>query len=439
MKMHISNVYIKNIGCFKKVDIPFENKKNGEPYSWNMIVGDNASGKTCLLRCIAIGLCDEASAAALMKELEGNFRRKRAREGEIIISLKDSKNVKNKLEIKTWIKPEHGNEIVKKDFGKNYHEFQDKIFICGYGVQRTGETNLSFRKYSIMEAVYSLFNYLGPLQNPELILRRHGPKTREAFFRKLEKILMLDTLDQSGFKTPYSIKLKKKGVTIKGPWGDMFLDDMSDGYFSTFAWLVDFLGWQTYASPKWIVELENLKGIVLLDEIELHLHPSWQRHIVHRLKQQFPGVQFITTTHSPIAAAGAADFDDANHIVLRLLDGVGYFDKEIPSLQGKRFDEILTSKAFGLFATRSPGSIKLITRYSELASKKRDEEDEKEFQQLRDSIAKELPIGETKADQIIRKAIRVALPKILKDLKEQIPQDDIDLEMKQQLKDLLGL
>lgn len=41
------------------------------------------------------------------------------------------------------------------------------------------------------------------------------------------------------------------------------------------------------------------EGIVLIDEIELHMHPSWQRRILGVLKQLFPNVQFIITTHSP--------------------------------------------------------------------------------------------------------------------------------------------
>jgi predicted ATP-binding protein involved in virulence len=40
-------------------------------------------------------------------------------------------------------------------------------------------------------------------------------------------------------------------------------------------------------------------GVVLIDELDLHLHPSWQKKTVHNLKQTFPQIQFITTTHSP--------------------------------------------------------------------------------------------------------------------------------------------
>lgn len=45
--------------------------------------------------------------------------------------------------------------------------------------------------------------------------------------------------------------------------------------------------------------VEQTPGVVLIDELDLHLHPSWQRRIVNDLKRTFPKVQFIVTTHSP--------------------------------------------------------------------------------------------------------------------------------------------
>ena len=434
--MYISHIHIKNVLCFKEIDISLE--KNGQPCLWNMVLGDNSSGKTGLLRCIAIGLCDEASAGALMKELEGNLRRKKTRRGEISLTLKDPASPADTLKIVTKIRSEHGSEIIEKEYGERYSEFRDRIFLCGYGVQRAGDADLSFRKYSMLEAVYTLFNYVGKLQNPELILRRHGLTTREAFFRKLEKVLMLDVLDKSQLESiDYRLRLLRRGVVIEGPWGRMLLDEMSDGYFSTFTWLVDFIGWQTYANPKWLVS-EELGGIVLLDEIELHLHPSWQRYIVHRLAEHFPEVQFIVTTHSPIAAAGASDFPDSNLIILKLRDGKVDLDETPPSLQGMRFDEILTSPAFGLFAVKSPKSVEAITRLGELERKERNLEEEVEYDSLVQATEKALPPGESVAQRIAKKAIRKALPEILRDLTEEVSKESIEQEIQTELGKLLG-
>jgi predicted ATP-binding protein involved in virulence len=45
--------------------------------------------------------------------------------------------------------------------------------------------------------------------------------------------------------------------------------------------------------------LEQAPGVVTIDELDLHLHPKWQRHVIHDLKAVFPSLQFIATTHSP--------------------------------------------------------------------------------------------------------------------------------------------
>ncbi len=61
--------------------------------------------------------------------------------------------------------------------------------------------------------------------------------------------------------------------------------------------------------------LRDTPGIVIVDEIDLHLHPKWQRRVIHDLKRAFPSVQFVTTTHSP-QLVGEAQPDE-----IRLLDG----------------------------------------------------------------------------------------------------------------------
>ncbi len=86
--MKISNLKIKNIKCFKEVDISFENE-NGDIKHWSLIVGNNGDGKTTILRCLALGLCDRSSAGGLLTELYGEFLRQGESEGSVEIILKD--------------------------------------------------------------------------------------------------------------------------------------------------------------------------------------------------------------------------------------------------------------------------------------------------------------------------------------------------------------
>src|SRR5262249_34977805 len=92
--------------------------------------------------------------------------------------------------------------------------------------------------------------------------------------------------------------------------------ELPDGFRSTIAWLADLCAaWHQSAPPEETAESDpaKIRGIVLLDEIDLHLHPSLQRALIPRLRETLPNVQFIVTTHSPLVLSS---FDRAELVVL---------------------------------------------------------------------------------------------------------------------------
>ena len=77
-------------------------------------------------------------------------------------------------------------------------------------------------------------------------------------------------------------------------------DTLSDGQRGLIAMVADIARRACLLNPHLDEKvLEETPGIVLIDELDLHLHPKWQRSIVKNLKQTFPKIQFIATTHSP--------------------------------------------------------------------------------------------------------------------------------------------
>jgi predicted ATP-binding protein involved in virulence len=76
------------------------------------------------------------------------------------------------------------------------------------------------------------------------------------------------------------------------------LDQLSDGERSFIAIVGDLIRRLALANPELSNPLEG-HGVVLIDELELHLHPRWQREVVEKLRSTFPNIQFIATTHSP--------------------------------------------------------------------------------------------------------------------------------------------
>jgi predicted ATP-binding protein involved in virulence len=78
----------------------------------------------------------------------------------------------------------------------------------------------------------------------------------------------------------------------------MELAQLSDGYRNLLALVLDFARRLAQAHPMWPNPLEA-PGILVIDEIELHLHPRWQQTVIPSLRATFPNTQLIVTTHSP--------------------------------------------------------------------------------------------------------------------------------------------
>jgi len=423
--MYITNIHIKNIQCFEDVTITIN--KNGKPCLWNVILGDNSSGKSCLLRCLAIGLCDRGTATTLMRSLGVDFLREKDRTGSIELTLVDHK-LSEKYTIRTEIAEEHGEEIIiKKDIDGKEEEYWKKLFICGYGVQRSGEADESYKEYRRLEAVLSLFAYDAHLQNIELILHRQPQDVQEHLFTVLRRILMLNE--------NCHIKLTNKGIRFVIDGTEVDLDAIGDGYSGTMTWILDFVGWQIYAGR--LVDAKNLydlSGIVLLDELELTLHPRLQRYIAKKLREHFPKVQFVVTSHSPIIAAGAGDFDDAKLLALKLEGSKTNLIDRIPSLRGMSIDQVLSTVAFGLYTTVSLGSVEDINRFSELMCKKRNKKEEEEYQHLMNTLEEKFQTGKTDAERLIEKAVT----KTLENMLSRKPSRELELLMKEKLNKLFN-
>ncbi|MEI6043141.1 MAG: AAA family ATPase [Chloroflexota bacterium] len=90
---------------------------------------------------------------------------------------------------------------------------------------------------------------------------------------------------------PPRLYINKAGVRLG-------IEQLSDGERSFLGMVIDIARHLAQANPSAEEPLKG-KGIILIDELDLHLHPKWQRSIVEYLQKTFPNLQFITTTHSP--------------------------------------------------------------------------------------------------------------------------------------------
>lgn len=374
--MYISRIHLKNIRCFEDITINLDN--NGLPILWTVFLGDNAAGKTTLLRSIAIGLCDESSGAGLLRESDQGYIRRKCEEGLIEISLKDYEDSNKDYTIRTKIElfkisEERSFERLRQETEPKENFPWNKIFVCGYGAGRGTSGTGDISDYYSISAVYNMFNYTEGLQNPELVIRRIGGRKEIVNdFKDVLNKLMSTT----------KINIPVSGIAIKGAWGmEMPLRDLADGYKSTFLWVTDFLGW-ALNYDKNLKKFKNISGIVIIDELEQHLHPKWQYDVVGRLKKEFPETQFITTTHSPLIASSIGNIEKSERedklVFLSLGKANTVSVKSIEPLKGLTIDQIIASEAFEYLIRIDPEIDMILKEASRLAGKGKDRTPEEE-------------------------------------------------------------
>ena len=139
------------------------------------------------------------------------------------------------------------------------------------------------------------------------------------------------------------------------------------GYRTMIAWVVDFTSRMVERYPDSADPLAE-PAVVLVDEIDMHLHPKWQRELIGFLTERFPNTQFIVTAHSPLIVQAAPD---ANLVLLRREGDHVVIENTPETIRGWRVDQILTSELFGLETARPPDTEKLLLRRKELLIKPR--------------------------------------------------------------------
>lgn len=174
------------------------------------------------------------------------------------------------------------------------------------------------------------------------------------------------------------------------PDGKMPLDVLSQGTQSLIQWLSRLLiGYSKYYDFPG--SFRDKPGILIIDEIDAHLHPSWQRRILPAVVQHFPSLQIFCSTHSPLMLAGLKA--GQVHLLTRDRKGKISISRNETDILGWSSDEIL-SGFFGVEGALDLDSEKNLQRLQELRSKKRlTAKQRAELESLRDTVNERLLTG----------------------------------------------
>jgi AAA domain, putative AbiEii toxin, Type IV TA system/AAA domain len=298
----IASIELKNIRGFENLVLDFEARRSADPTLGNtaVIIGQNGTNKSTLLRSIALGLASSEDAAAMLSAPMGSLVRNGASEASISVVLRvGGDEIVCKKEL---VSDPEGRDRLAYVLGSDAERFS--MLVCGYGAGRGVTGTDSGRSYRLWDGVATLFDYRAALLSPELTLRRlrdflgergHYEKTIRAISR------MVGFEDQNT-----QIVVGKGGGGIKfsgsGIGTDVPLEGLADGYRVAFNWIVDIYG--RALSRDWITREGSIAALVLIDEIDQHLHPELQVRVVSELERTFPDSTFIVTTHSPLVALG---------------------------------------------------------------------------------------------------------------------------------------
>ena len=422
--VYFRSIEVENVLCFKSRQTLDLTDANGYPAQWTVILGDNGVGKTTLLRSLAsmepivMEYGDRRSIeprrcnykySSIWKEIDMFQSR------ELFIKIKFAyKNSKNSIESSQLTVGPYGALIAQP-----YRNSSIETLKCyAYGAsRRMGATSLVESLES--DSTASLFSDNATLLNAEewllqadysiALSARTGtvnPKLERRYQLIIEilKELLPDVED---------VRIVMAGENRSGaiaefltPYGWVPLSSLGLGYRTVIAWTVDLAARMLDRYPDSDDPLSE-PAVVLVDEIDLHLHPKWQRTIMTFLGDRFKNMQFIVTAHSPLVVQAA---QNANIVLLRREGDEVIIDNNPRIIKNWRVDQVLTS-VFELPSALPVEIESLIERRRELIlNSKRTAKDERELKKLEQKIGI-IPTAESYEDihamDIIRQAAKL--------------------------------
>lgn len=457
--MYLKSLKLKNVRGFSELNFDFE-RPNGTYAGWTVIVGGNASGKSTVLKAIALLMVGTDSGRQLLGPIEGWIRRKnpgasktsRTRSASKPAELrgllsfdpemdkfqKGGNTPRGELRVSLDFHQDSDSEIVELREGPGDKRGREQSaqrgpwgngskgwFCAGYGPMRrlarssADAARLSARSDAPGRFV-TLFREDASLAESEAWLKTLHSRRLEARAResgrsrsKLKKnrsksgrLFDVDQPDESdeiedskstkediiieNVKSimndgllPHGFKISEitvDHVYVRDETGvELPLRDVSDGCRGIYATILDLIHHvvercgpeNTFGRSEAGSSFVAVPGVVLVDEIEAHLHPSWQRTIPEWLTAHFPKIQFIVTTHSPLIAQSAnsgglfvlPSIEDKDRVPRRLSEA------EIDKIRLGQAEKTLYGVAFGLSTSRTNWALRQIQRWQALNAK----------------------------------------------------------------------
>ncbi|MGI4788607.1 MAG: AAA family ATPase [Janthinobacterium lividum] len=395
--MHINRIRIQNIRSIENAlwDGGLESAGGA---GWHVILGDNGSGKSSFIRAVALALVGPSEAKALRQDWN-EWLRKDQQQGSVRLILSgdgkyDSFSGQGSTPSQHFLsagvilmrREDSPVALVKMKTRSNPDRFiwADKggWFCASYG---------PFRRFTGGDKDFEKVFYSNPKLAAHLSAFGESVALTESIqwlqdlkFRELEAdnspearflLRLTHFINQNGFLPHHThlANVSSKGVMfVDGNGCDIAIEELSDGYRSILSMTLELIRQMGKTYPNQNIFSSDctkviVPGVVLIDEVDAHLHPSWQRQIGLWFREHFPYIQFIVTTHSPFVCQAA----DVGTVYRLPKPGS---NEKAGMVTGVDLDRLLfgnvldaySTDMFGTGATRSEESKKRLQRLAEL-------------------------------------------------------------------------
>lgn len=350
--MFLRRLVLENIRSIESLDIDFTIAgEPGKTRQWTCILGENGIGKSTILRSAGMLLAGSDALPKLLGEPK-RWLRIGATLGRVSAQIVTQDGQVREISLELG-RRDNLTSVLKRN-EKNLKALDAALahssrnyFTAGYGVSRRFPSPDS-EKFQSDSSMLPRAQSMATLFRGDSSLRSIESWAMDLHYRRgLSGLRMIrEALDALLPEVKFhKIDKERRQLLFTTADGRIPLGQLSDGYQSVISWYGDLLFritevFRNYKKPQ------EARGLLLLDEVDLHLHPKWQRRVIDHLRGTLPNLQFIVTTHSPLTAqqCGAAELyvvkrEGKQPVTLHHYEGA-------PNLL--RVDQLLVSPIFGL-------------------------------------------------------------------------------------------
>lgn len=397
----ITKVKIKNFKIIEDLELVFSDDntvqvsgKSQQP--WMAILGENGTGKSTVLQAITLALAGQERLDELGLDAHKFVNR-------------------NVSDTSGWVRVylNDRNRPISLKFSKDKKAFSvspkaPQLIVRSYGATRLFSKANNDTKDKDFIFIDNLFDPLHLLLNGnQWLLDKINDET---LFPEIAKSLGdLLSLSESQYFYPDKDEDGQPIICLKlyPDKAGLPLDELSAGYKAILALGLDIMMGFGQIWPS----IFNAQGVVLVDEIGVHLHPRWKMKIVKSLRNTFPGINFVIATHEPLCLRGL----EQGEVTLMRLDDSKNIEiiTDLPSPKTMRVGQLLTS-VFGLYTTMDPDMEQLYSEFYQLQSlRQKDAEDSKRFEELKTLLKDELIVDPTTGDLKLKTVLGDNLGEVL--------------------------